>query len=165
MNKIQCNCNFNSSFAYIVNNIDDELKDKKILVCSNVNILIKYESKIKKSYFKHKNNSTMTEWHKNWQDNFEITEQHIGNRIADAVIDNIVIEFQHSYISYDEVLNRGINYESNKKSIIWIIDANDSIKISDKIGDIYLIQFVKDYWKYENFISKPILTSFTLKYI
>jgi hypothetical protein len=177
MNKTQCNCNFDSSFAYIVNNINDDIKDKiyisdylsnetlkndvienkKLLVCSNKNILIKYESKVSKSYFKHKSNSIMTTWHKNWQDNFEKTEQHIGNRIADAVIDNMVIEFQHSYISVSEVSKRGIDYNSHGYNIIWVIDANDSIKISDKIGDIYLIHFIKDYWKYENFISNEYI--------
>ena len=177
MNKTHCNCNFDSSFAYIVNNINDDIKDKiyisdylsneilkndvnenkKLLVCSNKNILIKYESKISKSYFKHKSNSIMTIWHKNWQDSFEKTEQHIGNRIADAVIDNMVIEFQHSYISVSEVSKRCIDYNSYGYNIIWVIDANDSITISDKIGDIYLIHFIKDYWKYENFISNEYI--------
>ena len=177
MNKIQCNCNFNSSFAYIINNINDEPKDKihisdylsneqlkndinqnkKMLVCSNKNILIKYESTITHSYFKHKSNSIMTEWHKNWQNNFEITEQHIGNRIADAVIDKTVIEFQHSYILENEVSNRGIDYKSNGYNIIWIVDANNSVKISDKIGDIYLIHFIKDFWKYAHFISNEYI--------
>ena len=62
MNNTECNCNFDSSNAYIINNIDDEpinkinisdylsndlLKTevnemKKILVCKNKNQLIKY---------------------------------------------------------------------------------------------------------------------------
>ena len=175
MNKILCNCNFNSSFAYIINNINDEPKykihisdylaneqlkndinqNKKILVCSNKNILIKYESDITQSYFKHK--CTMTDWHKNWQDNFEITEKHIGKRIADAVVGNNVIEFQHSYILENEVLERGMDYKSNGYDIIWIVDANNSVKISDKIGDIYLIHFIKDFWKYANFISNEYI--------
>ena len=37
----------------------------------------------------------MSEWHKNWQNNFENTEITIGNRRADAVIGDIVLEFQH----------------------------------------------------------------------
>jgi competence CoiA-like predicted nuclease len=130
MNNIVCNCNFDSSFAYIINNIEDEPINKinisdyllndllkteisdatKFLVCKNNNELIKYESIKKKSHFKHKNSNGMTEWHKNWQNKFDIVEEHIGNRIADAIVHDNVIEFQHSYISIDEVKQRGIDY-------------------------------------------------------
>lgn len=64
MNNIECNCNFDSSFSYIINNINDEpinkinindylsndllkkeiLENKKYLVCQCKNELIKYES-------------------------------------------------------------------------------------------------------------------------
>ena len=93
-----CNCNFDSQFAYILNNknetpeknitiIDylgnEELRKKvkngkKFLVCGIGNKLIKYKSNTKRSHFKHKNefyNNEMSEWHKNWQDNFENTEK------------------------------------------------------------------------------------------
>jgi hypothetical protein len=176
MNNIECNCKFNSSFAYIINNINDEpvnkikISDylsndllkaevnemKKILVCKNKNQLIKYESIKKKSHFKHKNSNGMTEWHKNWQTKFDITEEHIGNRIADAIVNDTVIEFQHSYISIDEVKQRGIDYLEHNKKIYWVIDCNDSIDIYER-GDIYLIKFNKDTWKYEHFISNEFI--------
>ena len=163
MNNIICNCNFDSSFAYIINNIDDELINKinisdyllndllkteisdatKFLVCKNKNELIKYESIKKKSHFKHKNSNGMTEWHKNWQNKFDIIEEHIGNRIADAIVHDTVIEFQHSYISIEEVKQRGIDYLAYNKKLNWIIDCNDSISIYER-GDIYLIKFIKD---------------------
>ena len=176
MNNIVCNCNFNSLFAYIVNNIDEEPINKinisdylldniliseinyatKFLVCKNNNELIKYESIKRKSHFRHKNSNGMTEWHKNWQNKFNIIEEHIGNRIADAIVHDNVIEFQHSYISIDEVKQRGIDYLSYNKKLNWIIDCNDSISIYEK-GDIYLIKFIKDTWKYEHFISNEFI--------
>ena len=98
----------------------------------------------------------MTEWHKNWQNKFDIIEEHIGDRIADAVIDDNVIEFQHSYISINEVKERGINYIQHNKKLYWIIDCNESITISEN-GDIFLIKFIKDTWKYEHFISNEFI--------
>lgn len=114
MNK--CDCYFDSQYAYIVKKLNDEIseenkitiveyldneklqikikKNKQYLVCSNGNELIKYESNIKRSHFKHKNDPNsdgMSEWHKNWQSNFEITEKPIGNRFADACVDNVVL--------------------------------------------------------------------------
>jgi hypothetical protein len=176
MNNIVCNCNFDSSFAYIINNIEDEPINKinisdyllndllkteisdatKFLVCKNNNELIKYESIKKKSHFKHKNSNGMTEWHKNWQNKFDIVEEHIGNRIADAIVHDNVIEFQHSYISIDEVKQRGIDYLAYNKKLNWIIDCNDSISIYER-GNIYLIKFIKDTWKYEHFISNEFI--------
>ena len=119
-----CDCYFDSQYAYIVRELNNEIseenkitiveyldnvqlqkkikKNRRYLVCSNGNELIKYESNIKRSHFKHTNDPNgngMSEWHKNWQNNFEITEEPIGNRYADACVDNIVLEFQHSRIS------------------------------------------------------------------
>lgn len=57
----------------------------------------------------------MTEWHKEWQSHFsntettfsKINEEQIKNRRTDVDLnDNIVIEFQHSLIQLDEVINR-----------------------------------------------------------
>lgn len=91
----KCDCDFDSQIAYVIDKIGDEpinfisifdyLKSKsfrkkietkeKFLVCENGNELIKNESNNKKSHFKHKvyNNSEMSEWHKNWQNEFTNT--------------------------------------------------------------------------------------------
>lgn len=44
------------------------------MVCKEKQQLIKYESQIKKNHFKHKVYKGMTEWHKNYQNNFEHIE-------------------------------------------------------------------------------------------
>lgn len=88
----------------------------------------------------------MSQWHKQWQAIFpkECTEQRIKDacgktRVADVVICNaslqlvdegpflncteLVIEFQHSYITVDEALARGWIYATDDRALLWIIDA------------------------------------------
>ena len=128
-------CNHNSKCAFIIcknntelnnlitiedyllnKNLQNEIKNKdKILVCKEKHELIKYESKIKKSHFKHKINNPMTDWHKEWQSNFKQIEISVGNNIADVLIDNNIIEFQHSYISKEDIEERNNNAKNNNK--------------------------------------------------
>lgn len=181
---------FNTSCAYVVSEINNEpkiritigdlLNDKKLrrqirsgtkhLVCKNGHMLIKYESKIRKNHFRHKNSSdvgghSMTEWHSEWESNFQETEvpfpckKHgISDRRADAVIGDNVLEFQHSYISKDEVDCRNYDYcVCHRKELSWIIDCNDTIVFDKLSSKRYLIKFIKDYWKYENFICNEYI--------
>lgn len=175
-----CNCNFNSQYAYIVkdnydklnNKIsiedylkDDKLKDlvkkkKKFLACENMEELILCESEKIKSYFKHKNcesgSGLMTKWHKEWESHFENSEIYFGNRRADAVVDNKVLEFQHSNISKEEIDNRSNDYNSYNKVIYWIIDCTRNIKVDNK-DDRYMITFLEEPWKYQNFINQQFI--------
>jgi len=169
-----CDCNFNSNFAYLSDmnkiKIQDEpisitnfLKDKKIqtkvkkgvyiLLCENNNELIKHKSEKKKSYFYHKNidfENEMTKWHREWQENFDENEVHIGTRWADAKVGNNILEFQYSYILEDTVYERSKNYTDKNYNIIWIIECNKCVNI-EKIDDKYIITFINELWKYENF--------------
>jgi hypothetical protein len=174
-----CNCNFDSQFAYILNNKNEtpeknitivnyleneelikKVKNgKKFLVCSLGNELIKYKSNTKRSHFKHKSefyNNEMSEWHKNWQNNFENTEITIGNRRADAVIGDIVLEFQHSLITKELVELRQKNYIENDTKLYWIIDCNNTIEYKE-LGKRYMIKFKSDFWKYENFVCHEFI--------
>ena len=121
----------------------------------------------------------MTEWHKTWQskfDNVEITFPNINGTVtkyrkADAMVDNIVIEFQHSKISNIEVDNRKKDYLLYGKKILWVVDINDSVenqKITIKYlqnKNTYLINFIHDIWKYENFKNEDILYLSYNKYV
>ena len=69
----------------------------------------------------------MSNWHKEWQTNFSNLEIPIGNRRADAIEGNIVLEFQHSFISKELVNNRFKNYLTHNKELYWIIDCNDMV--------------------------------------
>lgn len=119
--------------------------------------LLNMNLNIKRSHFKHKNDLStngMCEWHKNWQSNFEIIEEPIGNRFADACVDNIVLEFQHSRISKNLIDERKLNYDNNKKELLWIIDCKDSVTINELENNHYMITFNEsELWKYENFTS------------
>ncbi len=133
-----CNCIFDSQTAYIVDSLEcneidekryvvigDYLNDKKMqkdvingkifLVCEKNEELIKYESDKRKNHFKHKHceHGNMSEWHKKWQSEFKETEAHIGNRWADSVCGDYVLEFQHSPITKELVDARSKNYKDN----------------------------------------------------
>jgi len=172
----KCLCNNNSEYAYILKNKNDEPINKitilnyiqnkelqneiktgdKYLVCKEKHDLIKYESLIKKCHFKHKSISLITDWHKDWQNNFEQKEIPIGNHIADVIVDNIIIEFQHSYISKEDVVSRNENSINNNKLLYWVIDCNNTIEVN-KIGEIYMIEFYNDEWKFEHFICHDFI--------
>lgn len=183
--KLCCECDFDSQVAYIVKSLNDiptntitiiEYLQNKILqekvnkgniylVCEKGNELIKYQSDKKKSHFKHYNysgNNKMSEWHKNWQDCFEVTEKEIGNRRADAVAGNNIIEFQHSRISTDNIDNRTKNYEdyqsdsATQYQVFWVIECDDAIKV-EIINETYTLIFEQDMWKYKNFINQPFI--------
>lgn len=174
-----CDCNFDSQVAYIKNSVNefpektitiidylknpeiqnDVLQNNKFLCCSYDNELEKYRSDIKISHFRHKkhifnNNNEMTKWHKNWQNIFSPNiEIIIGNRRADAVINNVVLEFQHSRISKKLVEERNINYKTNNKTLYWIINCSNCIDIHSYETGRYKLTFKTDCWKYENFID------------
>ena len=172
----KCLCNNNSEYAYILKNKNDEpinkitisnyILNKELqneiktgdtyLVCKEKHDLIKYESLIKKCHFKHKSISLVTDWHKDWQNNFEQKEIPIGNHIADVIVDNIIIEFQHSYISKEDVESRNKNSINNNKLLYWVIDCNNTIEVN-KIGDILMIYFFCDFWKFEHFICHKFI--------
>lgn len=66
----------------------------------------------------------MTAWHKSWQDEFpiECREVKVGEHRADVLVDDFVIEFQHSSLPGPEIKAR----EQAYKNLIWIIDVTES---------------------------------------
>ena len=106
------------------------------------------ESKYKKIHFKHKRgtlcnddwNYDMSEWHRNWQNCFPkecqevvMTNKQGEKHRADVCINNFVIEFQHSPISAEEVKSRNVFYTELGYNIVWVFDANNSIRDLDGI--------------------------------
>lgn len=158
----KCDCNFSSDTGYIENdkisiseyfNNMDLYKNKNI-VCENNVSLVPCNGEKVKPYFKHKSPSNnMCDWHKEWQSKFEQSEVRIGNCIADSVLNNYVIEFQHSEIKEEVVKNRNENYNENNYNLIWVIDGNKGIEIVNKYNDesVLIIKFNKDRWKYNSF--------------
>ncbi len=170
---------FDTQYAYVVKNKFDvpdpknritiieylnntKLRDairneSKYLVCANKHDLIKYESEQKKSYFRHKHNEYggMSEWHKNWQNQFDDTEIKIGDRRADAIVHDNVLEFQHSIITKELVGERHNNYTKYNKNLLWIIECTKCIQIYELAShNTFLILFTADQWKYKNFTTE-----------
>ena len=169
----KCDKNFVTEWAYInneclhISNIDKNSKNK--FKCKHGHELILCKGKIKRPYFRHKNqdditnNAEMCEWHCKWQGFFQNTEidfnkindNQIKNRRADVVLnDKYILEVQHSNIEESEIICRNEDYKLHGKELIWIIDGNtDDVKL-DKLNDnTYLIEFNKN-WKYKSFTYK-----------
>jgi hypothetical protein len=157
-----CNKNYQTQYAKVNGNVIsiEEYKNKEYPpFCINHNHeLIAVQGKYNKWHFRHRfdkdiSTSPQSEWHAEWQGNFEnteivfTTEGQISNRRADIVEGDYVIEIQHSLITRDEVNNRNHDYKLNNKKIIWIIDGNSSIQIQGNIMTFDII------WKYDSFID------------
>ena len=78
----------------------------------------------------------MSEWHKAWQNKFpsEYKEHDMEadgeKHRADVFINNTVIEFQHSPITYEDFTKRNRFYLKLGYKIIWVFDASDRIEDS-----------------------------------
>ena len=76
----------------------------------------------------------MSEWHLAWQNKFpvecrEVVMENEGEKHrADVFIHNIVIEFQHSPITYEDFTKRNLFYIKCGYEIVWIFDAKKMIK-------------------------------------
>lgn len=94
-----------------------------------------------------------SEWHRAWQEKFpkqcrEVVLENNGiKHRADVLINNTVIEFQHSSISHEEILERNNFYRSLGYNVVWVFDAIDKID-SDYPYFIETRDFPKRaYWK------------------
>ncbi len=96
-----------------------------------------------------------TEWHREWKNYFELSQQEIvkydpktgEKHIADVYIEakNLVIEFQHSPIHFDEIKAR----ESFYRKMIWVIDIKpnkESISFHKDIGDAFEKYIIEPLW-------------------
>ena len=109
----------------------------------NEELIIKCRNSQKiQTHFAHKKNSNcvepwaqhdMSEWHKNWQNQFpkecqEVPVEKDGiKHIADVLFNNTVFEFQHSPISYSNFNARNTFYTSLGFKVVWVFDANNRV--------------------------------------
>lgn len=95
----------------------------------------------------------MSEWHYNWQLLFPeecrevVVEKDGVKHRADVLINNTVIEFQHSPITLEEIHDRNIFYLGCGYRVIWVFDANN--KVQNIFGKDYSIDpaFSQLEWK------------------
>ena len=76
----------------------------------------------------------MSEWHYNWQCMFSedyrevVVEKNGTKHRADVLINGVVIEFQHSPITAQEIMERNAFYLDCGYQVIWVFDAQNKIK-------------------------------------
>lgn len=172
-----------TSYAYIVDNISDNVnkqtkiyiseyltnkelcsavkKGTKYIVCSNNQPLKSYNSEQRKSHFahiKHNDEVKIGMWHTSWTalckvNNIDTECKLISNNIADAKINNITLEFQHSYIRINYANERSQKHKDSGYNIMWLIDCTDDTLELFQCGKIYLMKFITNNWKYKTFID------------
>ena len=175
-----CNINFETQYAYTnidedeyihIDEIINENKKYKCLLCNNGHELVLVNGKKNKPHFRHKNSedtdmdNPMTKWHCEWQGNFLKCEVYFNNkdknkciktkRYADVLLNNTTtIEFQHSPITLEEVNDRKNDFALHHKNIIWVVDGNRTIKENElKCSNRIYLEFTTDYWKYQSFLN------------
>lgn len=125
-------------YAFYNKNIIDyiEYNDtmKGNIFCDEGHILIYRKCTGKQSHFAHLPNVickhealNKSKWHIEWQDMFanEFREIIMYDHRADIKIDNIVLEFQHTYMSKSDIEERECFYTNVAKChLIWIFDCS-----------------------------------------
>jgi competence CoiA-like predicted nuclease len=147
----------------------DELKCR----CCNTNVIAK-QGDIKIWHFSHESKNScsewhkpMSEWHKNWQNEFDkefreiIHHGKLGKHIADVKTKHgHIIEFQNSPISSKEILQREEFYGDK---LLWILNSdtfklelnsekNNKKKYEIKFSELFKILFEKETLEIQDFI-------------
>ena len=103
----------------------------------------------------------MSDWHLSWQNCFPLENQEVaviksfGRHRADVLINNMVIEFQHSPISAEEFRERNEFYTACGYRVVWLFDAREAYQSNLNV-DEYDESIYR--WKY----SPKMLTGFDL---
>lgn len=118
--------------------IEDALSKEKYHCPHCHTELIQRKGKIKVHHFAHKptgdclySHREMSTWHLEWQSHFDCRQREVyccmGREvcIADVLINDTVIEFQHSSISYDENSRRTYFHNMHNRKIIWLFDFRE----------------------------------------
>ena len=120
-------------------------------VCDNPVVVKAANSNNVRTHFAHKRNSLclddwkhdMSDWHFEWQSKFPIENREVVVEKdgvihrADILINNTVIEFQHSPISGEEFEARNSFYKSCGYHVVWLFDATDKMKVDDCFGLVW----------------------------
>lgn len=76
----------------------------------------------------------MSDWHLDWQKRFPLDNREVSLEVngikhrADVLINNTVIEFQHSPIKAEEIARRNEFYLASGHNMVWVFDADEKIK-------------------------------------
>ena len=151
--------------------IDDAIATN-IYYCPNCNTeLVQKKGNIKVHHFAHKAKNDcpyahreMSDWHLEWQSHYGRHREILCRsgdeiRIADVLIKDTVIEFQHSPISYDEVESRTLFHTGNNRKIIWLFDFREKysqwrISPTEYIPNSLWKKYPSSFAEYENLKHK-----------
>ena len=127
-----------------INKYCKNIHQNKVMCSACNNILVAKKGNINMHHYAHDKNTNCvikrdkdckTAWHILWQNiaKPEFLEKYINNdgkiHIADVINEkNMIIEIQHSNLSQEEIEKREKFYDN----MIWILDGNDVVKISDE---------------------------------
>lgn len=130
-------------------------------VCNNP-LQVK-EGKIKIKHFAHISGSDcddfstdMSEWHRNWQEQFPADSREIVITIdneshrADVAFENYVIEFQNSPITAEKFEQRNAFYTKAGKKVIWIFNLIDDFRKGHFVKIETFRGGAEWKWKYSN---------------
>ena len=120
-------------------------------VCRNPVAVKAANSNNVRTHFAHKRNSLclddwkhdMSDWHFEWQSKFPIESREVVVEKdgvvhrADILINDTVIEFQHSPISGEEFEARNSFYKSCGYRVVWLFDATDKMKDDECFGLVW----------------------------
>lgn len=76
----------------------------------------------------------MSDWHLEWQKRFPLENREISVEVdgvrhrADVLINNTIIEFQHSPIKAEEIAKRNAFYLASNYNVVWVFDAEGQLK-------------------------------------
>lgn len=103
----------------------------------------------------------LSRWHSEWQRLFDPIEREVPHpmlpgcvsaRRADVVRNGVVLEFQHSPISREEVAERCRDYAVHGKRVVWILDGCETTHARyHRIHDGRVLIKLKQHWMYEAF--------------
>ena len=136
--------------------INDVLDDETYFCPSCGEELALKKGSIKLHHFSHKSNSLcndawhydMSEWHSEWQNKFPKQYQEIVKTFegethrADVLIEEtkVVIEFQHSPLSFEEFIDRNGFYVELGYTVIWVFDVEEQYDAG------YIINYEDNKW-------------------
>jgi competence CoiA-like predicted nuclease len=120
-------------------------------VCGNPVAVKAANSNNVRTHFAHKRNSLcfddwkhdMSDWHFEWQSKFPIESREVVVEKdgvvhrADILINDTVIEFQHSPISGEEFESRNRFYKNCGYRVVWLFDATDKMKVDEAFGLVW----------------------------
>lgn len=102
-----------------------------------------------------------TEWHLKWQKSFpvdameRVLEFHGNKHIADVLVGNVVVEFQHSPISLSDFTERNNFYTLLGYKVIWVFDLIDEYSsgrlVNNRFDCYYNWAYAKKLFREMNF--------------